>query len=192
MKELKEEFLKQEYWSKSQAFLLPLSGLAKTQIYKLESYLFWEKYSIEDYHLIVKFTYDNYDEFVENCNKVIFPALDKSGYLIETHDVDNTCIMVLDISEWALDIELFLKGKYSKMSREAKELITTYHYTYANRKNNISIDIQAALEPNSKYEVLGGLTPIEYVAETYELPLEELRKLGEIGGIYSKEKETLI
>ncbi len=184
------ELLKSEYWSKSQAFLLPLSGLSKTLTYKLESYLFWEKYSIEDYYLVVKFTYDDYDGFVDYCRRKIFPDLDRNGHLVETYDFESQCVMILDVSYWAKDIELFLKGKYSKFSKEAKELITEHHIYY-DKGNRISIDIKAALEPNLKQEVLGGLTPIEYAAETYGLPLWELKKLGEVGGIYHKEKETL-
>lgn len=184
------ELLKNKYWSKSQAFLLPLTGIAKTQLYKLQSYLFWERYSIEDYFLIVKFTYDNYDNFVANCQKVIFPHLDKEGYAIECYDFGNQSVMVLDISKWASDIEMFLKGKYSKLSEAAKDKIVEYH-TYYDRGNKIEIDIQACLEPNTKYDILDKMTPIEYVAETYGLNLSELMKVGEVGGIYHKQHETL-
>lgn len=184
------ELLKSEYWSKSEAFLLPLTGLTRTQKYKLESYLFWENYSIEDYYLIIKFTYDNYDEFVEYCRRMVFPALDRSGYLVESYDFKNETVFVLNMSEWAKDIEMFLIGKYSKMSRDAKDTIIEYH-TFYDKGNKIIIEIQAAIEPNIKYDVLEKMTPIEYVAENYGLPYEELKKGGEIGGIYNKEKETL-
>ena len=65
------------YWSKSQTFLLPLTGLKKTIKYTIKSYLFWEDYSIENYQIMVVFLYDNYDEFVDYCKKKIFPVLDK-------------------------------------------------------------------------------------------------------------------
>lgn len=184
------ELLKSEYSSKSQSFLLPLTGLTRTQKYKLESYLFWEKYSIEDYYLIIKFTYDNYDEFIEYCKRVVFPILDRNGYLVESYDFDNQCVMILNLSEWALDIEMFLKGKYSKMSRDAKDTIYEYH-TFFDRGNKILIDIKATLYPNANYDILDKMSAIEYVAENYGLPLEELKKIGEIGAIYDKEKETL-
>lgn len=184
------ELLKSEYWSKSEAFLLPLTGLTRTQKYKLESYLFWENYSIEDYYLTIKFTYDNYDEFVDYCKRMVFPALDRSGYLVESYDFGNETVFVLNISEWAKDIEMFLIGKYSKMSRDAKDAIVEYH-TFYDKGSKIMIEIQAAIEPNIKYDVLEKMTPIEYVAENYGLPYEELKKGGEVGGIYNKEKETL-
>lgn len=184
------ELLKTEYWSKSEAFLLPLTGLARTQKYKIETYLFWENYSIEDYYLVVKFTYENYNEFVDYCRRIVFPVLDKNGYLVESYDFVNETVLVLNISEWAKDIEMFLVGKYSKMSRDAKDTIVEYH-TFYDKGNKIMIEIQAAIEPNVKYDVLEKKTPIEYVAENYGLSYDELKKGGEVGGIYNKEKETL-
>lgn len=184
------DLLKEEYWSKSAAFLLPLTGLARTQKYKLESYLFWEKYSIEDYYLIIKFTYDDYDEFLNYCKRAVFPVLDRNGYLTESFEYGNECVMILNISEWAFDIEKFLQGRYSKMSRDAMDTIKEYH-TFFDKGNKILIEIKASLEPNTKFPLLDGMSPIEYAAENYGLPLEELRKVGEIGGIYNKQKETL-
>ena len=141
--------------------------------------------------LIIKFKYDNYEEFVHYCRRIIFPVLDRNGYLTETYDFGHETIMILDISEWALDIEMFLKGKYSKMSKDAKELIVDFHTFYDNGAK-IMIEISASLDPNGKFGVLGNMSAIEYVAENYGLPLAELKKTGELGGIYDKEKETLL
>lgn len=184
------EVFKKEYWSKSNAFLLPLTGLPKALEYKLESYLFWENFSVEDYYIILVFNYDNYDDFLEYCKKNIFPILDRNTCLIESHDYDNQTVFVVDISEWAMDVEKFLKGRYSKFSPPAKDIITDYHIYY-DKGNKIDIKIQASLEPNEKYSILGDMTAIEYVSENYEIPYDELKKIGELGGIYSKEKETL-
>ena len=46
---------KGEYWSKSEAFLLPLTGMAKSQKYPVRSYLFWRDYTIENYQLIIEY-----------------------------------------------------------------------------------------------------------------------------------------
>lgn len=184
------EVLKKEYWSKSEAFLLPLTGLTKTQKYEMKTFLFWNDYTIENYNLIVKFKYDDYEEFLKYCRRVVFSILDTNNYLIETYDFGNETIMVLDISEWALDIEMFLRGKYSKMSGDAKDIITEFH-TFYEKGAKILIEISASLDPNVRYPVLGGQTAIEYVAENYGLPLDELKKVGELGGIYDKEKESL-
>lgn len=185
------EILKDKYWSKSEAFLLPLTGLAKSQKYHLRTFLFWNEYSIEDYNLILKFSWDNYPDFVTHCRRVIFPVLDRNGYLVETYDFDKETVMVLNISEWALDVEMFLKGKYSKMSRDAKDTIQEFH-TFYDKGPKIMIEISASLDPNDKCLILGNQTPIEYVADTYGLDLVELKKVGELGGIFDKEKETLV
>lgn len=185
------EVLKKEYWSKSQVFLLPLTGLTKSQKYDIKSYLYWNDYSIENYNLILRFRYTSYEEFLKYAKRVIFPTLDKNGYLIETHDFDNETVMVLDMSEWARDIEMFLLGKYSRMSGDAKDIIMEFH-TFYEKGYKIMIEISAALNPNDKFPLLGNMTAIEYVAEQYELNLEELKKIGELGGIYDKDKETLI
>ncbi len=181
---------KGQYWSKSETFLLPLVGLSKSQKYPIKTYLFWRDYSIENYHLIIKFSYSNYDEFLAYCNRIVFPILDKNLYVIECYDFENETIFILDISEWALDIEMFLKGKYSKFSKQAKDKIIKYH-TYFDKGEKLEIEISAVIEPNIKYGLLGGLTAIEYVADNYEIPLGELKKVGELGSIYDKEKETL-
>lgn len=185
------EILRSEYWSKSEAFLLPLTGISKGHKYPLETYLFWDDYSIENYNLVVKFTYDNYDEFLEYCRKVVFPVWDRKGYIVESHDFGKETVFILDISEWALDVQMFLAGRYSKMSKEAKEIIQDYHIYYTKGKPQIEIEIAATLDPYRKHDILDGMSSIEYVSEYYGLPLPELQKVGEIGGIYNKEKETL-
>lgn len=179
-----------EYWSKSETFLLPLTGLSRSQKYPMKSYLFWGEYSIENYHLIIKFSYDNYNSFITYCNKTIFPILDKNLYLIETYDFDKESIFILDLSEWALDIEMFLKGKYSKFSRQAKERIIEYH-TYFDKGAKVPVEISVILEPNVKYRLLGDVTAFEYVADNYGIPLNHLKEIGELGNPYNEEKETL-
>lgn len=181
--------LKTEYWSRADAFLYPLTGLRRSEDYEMESYLFWNDYSIEDYRLIVTFRYNNYDKFLQWCKDGIFPSLDKRGYLVETYDIGDRSIFILDMSEWALDIDLFIQGKYSKFSKEAKEMIEKYH-TF--NKNKIPIHIYAVLYPTMKMKLLDNLSPIEYVAENYGISLIELEKLAEIGSLYDEMSETLL
>lgn len=185
------EILKSGYWSKSYAFLLPLTGISRTQKYPMTTYLFWEDYSIENYNLMVKFTYDNYGEFVEYCRKVIFPIWDRNGYIVESHDFDKATVFILDISEWASDIQMFLVGKYSRMSRDAKDTIQEFHIFYNKGEAQLEIEIAATLDPLKKHDILEGMNSLEYVAEYYGLPLPELQKLGEIGGIYNRKEESL-
>jgi hypothetical protein len=67
------EVLKSEYWSKADAFLLPLTGLKKEQPYELNSYLFWKDYSVKDYKLILSFSYEDYETFVTWCRDRCVP-----------------------------------------------------------------------------------------------------------------------
>lgn len=184
------EVLKDKYWSKSQAFLLPLTGLSKILVYPVESYLFWEEYSIENYQLILHWKWKNYDTFLTYCKRSIFPVLDKGSCLTEVFDGEGSSVFIVDISEWALDVEMFLKGKYSKMSGDAKDTIDEYHKFY-DRGSKLPPEISAAIEPNTKFKAYGDRSAIEYVAENYGLDIEELTKIGELANPYDKKKETL-
>ena len=53
------EIFRSQYWSKSEAFLLPLTGISRILKYPFETFLFWDDYSIENYNLMVTFTYDD-------------------------------------------------------------------------------------------------------------------------------------
>ncbi len=185
-----EEVIKDhEYWSKAYAFLLPLTGLSKNEEFELSAYLFWRDYSIDNYNLIISFSYEDEEKFKEYCTNRLFPILDKKGYLVENYDIQGRSIFILDISEWALDIEMFKLGKYSKFSKEMKSKIETFHLI---TKGSIPWYIWAALNPNMKKDKLGGKTPIEYVAHHYGLDLDEMLKVGEIGSAYDVMSETLI
>lgn len=182
--------LKSEYWSKADAFLLPLTGLQKNEQFELNSYLFWNDYSVEDYKLILSFSAEDQDEeFQKYYKRHLFKILDKKCCLVESYDIQGRSIFVLDMSEWAMDIEQFLAGKYSKFSSEVKELIQRFH-TF--NGSQIPIYIYSVLYPNKKMQLLDGLSPIEYVSRNYDFDLDTLKKLGEVGGKYNEMEETLL
>ncbi len=178
--------LKKLNWS--DAFLLPLTGLRKDDKFDMRSHLFWNEYNINDYKLILTFSCDDYHGMLDYCKNNVFPILDKKGYLSESYDIDGKCIFVLDMSEWAKDIEMFILGRYSKFSKVAKNIIEKFH---TKRNGDIPISIKAPLYPNMEMLILGNRTPIEYVAAEYELNLSEMKRLGEIGSIYNAVNETL-
>lgn len=181
--------LKKENWS--DAFLLPLTGLRKNDKFDMHSHLFWNQYNIHDYKLILTFSSRNYQDLMEHCSRYVFPVLDKKGYLLENYDIQDKCIFILDMSEWAKDIEMFIMGKYSKFSKEAKGLIEKYH-TYGKGDGQIQVHIMAALYPNLAMDILDKKTPIEYVSEEYGLNYEDMKRIGEIGSIYDAMSETLL
>lgn len=179
----------EEYIRKADMFLLPLTGLKKDNNYDIKAYLFWRDYSIHDYKLILCFSYENLEEFTEYCRKNIFPVLDKKGYILENYDVEGRSIFILDMSEWAMDIQMFILGKYSKLSREAKEKIKEYHKS---PKGSIAASIYGIINPTMVIESLDNKSFMEYIALYYDLDLEELKKMGETGSIYDRMSETLI
>lgn len=182
------EVIKKDYWSRSDAFLLPLVGLPKDFSFNLRSFLFWDRNSIEDYKLTI--SYSSYDQagLMDHCQKKVFPILDEGGYLLENYDIDNQSVYVLDMSRWASDIEKFTQGKYSRFSNEAKALIEKFH-TFKGSK--ISIHVYAVLYPHTPLEILGRKTAMDYVAENYGFNVDDLKEIGELGSIYDRRMETL-
>lgn len=196
--------LKTEYWSKSDAFMLPLTGIQKTKEFDIKSYLYWDDYSIEDYKLIVKVEYGHrYEDFKQYLRDVIFSS--KKSLVMQSFDYEGFTILIYDISNWYKDIEIFLTGKYSRMSEDAKSTIENYHIFYENKKPKVNISIYACLYPNiapDPKSVLDNMTPIEYVIKHYvmvgkpdRIDLETakaIRDCGELCSIYDKSKETLV
>lgn len=182
------DVLEKEYWSKADAFLLPLTGLAMENVYNVKSYLYWKEYSIENYNLILVFEYDDYEEFMSYSRTVLFPLLDKKSPVIETFDIEGKSIFILDISEWAMDIEMLLAGKYSKFSKQMKLKIETFHMF---EPHKVPVQIFSVLYPFKEQRIFNGKSSIEYVAENYDFNIELLRGIGELGSICIQEHETL-
>jgi hypothetical protein len=167
--------------SKADAFILPLTGINKEVGKLIKSYLSWEKCNIEDYKFVI--TLD------ENEKSAIEKVLSMcKNYISENYQKNNKEIFILDISEWALDIEMFLSGKYSKFSDDAKKKIMYYH---VNNKV-LPTEIYTTLFPNKPIQLYDGKTAIEKLAEDYGFDLEEMKKIGEVGSIVQIEKETLL
>lgn len=193
--------LRKEYWNRADAFLTPLTGLRKDERFDPKSFLFWNDNTIHDYKLTISYNNEDPDQCLAFCKKHVFPILDRNNYLLENYDVKGRTIFVLDISDWAVDIQHFLNGKYSKFSKQAKDMIENYH-TFA--KDKIPIHIYAVLYPNTPMEMLGSIsgirerrdwyTPIEYICrpDTYDLDYDVIKKIGEIGTLYSVETESLL
>lgn len=176
------EILKPEYIKKGDNFILPLTELSKKL--KINSYLFWEDYSIENYNLVIEV-----DEKEDVINEYVIPVLNKNNYIIECYEDLGKTYFILDLTEWYTDIEFILKGSYSKISGRAKVLFEKFHSM--NNSAPIAVAIYGIIHPNVKLEVLDLKTPIDYIIEHYKFDEDLLRKVGEIGGIYKKEEETL-
>lgn len=181
--------LKDAYFSKADAFVLPLTGLQSIEPFEVNSYLFWRDHSIHDYKLTVVFNYENYSDFLDYCRNYLFPLWDKRAYILESYDFPERTVFVLDLSEWAFDIEKFLAGQYSKLNQKVKDTIFNFHNSTT---LGIPIHIYAILYPKRKMQSLDGMTPIEYVSKHYEFNEEVLMKLGELGSLFDSKNETLL
>lgn len=178
------------YWRKSDTFLLPLTGLPNNKLFNMKSYLFWNDYGVDNYQLILTFDYEEYDQFIRHLKTNILPYLDKNSCILESYDYENKSVFVLDMSEWAIDIEMFMVGKYSKLSREAKLAIEKFYLNPATGK--LTIQIWGILYPHSETETLDNMTALDYMIKGYGLDAQAIRKIGEVGSIFDREQETLV
>lgn len=182
------DVFKNEYWSVAETMILPLTGLASSTQYPVNAYMFWKEHRVDDFELTL--VYDSDSEGLDKyLREKVYPILDKKSYLIESHDILGRSIFVLNMAEWALDIQMCLEGKYSKLSKEAKSLIERYHRC---DRDKIPRYIWVALYPDKITTLFNNKTAIEYCAEEYGLDFELLKSVGELGIKYDSFKETLL
>ena len=185
------QLFKNEYWSKSTAFLLPLTGLKKPNFPEviITGYAFYKNYSIYNNQFIVniKYTEENlYDIYYKDQVSKIYPK----AALMEIYKIDeDNNVFIFDFTYWYKDLDKFLTGKYSKFSDEAKDIIVNFHL---NKGNDIPVHIYSVLFPHEELPILDDMSGLEYACEHYNLDSEYMHKLGEIGSLYNKEKEILL
>lgn len=183
------ELLKTTYFSKADTFLYPLCGHSKVENsddLEIESFLFWKNFSVYDYKLIVSISGENSENYI---NQIFLPKICKTTKVSMYFTSAQKNIFIIDMSEWMLDIEMFIEGKYSKLSREAKNRIVKYH---TDEKGEIKLWISSILTPDKPRDLLNKMTPLKYVSLYYEFDEEEMLKIGEIGPKFDTFQETLL
>lgn len=121
------EELYKEYFQKSKTFLYPLLGFSRVyQPMVKEVFLSWDGYTkLEDKHLICVFKKNDSEKWsnFEINNLMTHPLLIESIAIN-----DNKVIYIFDFSVpgYVEDFDLFIKGKYSKLSINAKKHIAKY------------------------------------------------------------------
>lgn len=165
-----------DYFQKSMFFLYPLLRLNKkvNKILPKNTFLEMEGY-IEpgEYKLICVFHTDDEDffEFEQvwvSSNKQLFDKL-------EIGDLD-VVVYVFDLSEFKEDFDLFLEGKYSKMSPEVKNKIMQF-YEYGTLTYEY---VKSFLYPEDYYSTYSQILSVD---ETL------LRSNVELCSPYDSEKE---
>lgn len=115
-----------KYFQKSTTFLYPLLGFEKNRnLAPLVAFLTWEnRFTVDDRKLICFFKRHKNDQMFADfeLNKLLnHPMLDFCEELPE-----DSIVYVFDMTPVASDYDLFLQGKYSKMSGDAKDKIAHY------------------------------------------------------------------
>lgn len=189
------------YFSKSRAFLLPLTGITQIPDFEIRSYVKWDNYSIYNYELVVRVEYGyRFETFQEYLKTNLLS--DGRSIAREVYDFEGFSIIVFDLSAWSKDVEEFLKGRYSKFSRDAKAAIISYHTVYKNKKPEIGLITNSCIYPDVPQEALDNMTPLEYAIKHYvstpyrariDTQTERMwRDIGELCSICDEEKETLV
>lgn len=165
-----------KYFQKSRSFLYPLLGFTK-KIHPgpLCTYLGYGTINPEHRKLICLFECDPspaFQKFQED--KLMASPLYENHKLVEGY-----LVYVFDLSNYQKDWDLFLEGKYSKLSEYTKQAIKNYYgsdsYEYQ--------FIDTYLYPDKYFELYSNLLDIEE---------STLKSVGELCDQYDKGKEVLI
>jgi hypothetical protein len=117
----------QQYFQKSFCFLYPFLGFHRTKDPKPDqTYLEWpdECLTIDDKKLICVYKKDNTEKWnTFEKSKLITHRMLHSCVLVD----DTTVVYIFDLNHMAADYEIFLNGKYSKLSANAKKMITDFY-----------------------------------------------------------------
>jgi hypothetical protein len=168
--------LYRKYFQKSFTFLYPLLEFKKKVKYRPEqTYIVWDGvYNKDARKLICVYKREDSNEWrtFEREELVTHRMLD---YCLP---VDNDCIIyVFDFNIYKDDFDNFLNGKYSKMSKHAKQILTSYYGIHTPEW----VFIESYLFPESYFD--------KY-AEILEVDVKSLIKVGELCDLHDPEKET--
>ena len=166
-----------KYFQKSRFFLYPLLNIKGKDIeVPKNSYLILteEGISEKDYKLICHFKKVKlYDIFEKKY--IVNHSLLESILIAENEQED--AIYVFNLAAFKKDIDLFLKGKYGKLSYKVKQKIISFYST----KNMIYDYMDSFLFPVDYYDVYSNILNV---------PISVLKEAEELTDVYNQEKET--
>jgi len=114
-----------KYFQKSKVFIYPLLGIKKGIDFVPENtYMCWDTlYNTGDYKLICSYIVEDSPEFRKFEERVIF----SNKHYHDFHEIDKEHMLyAFDLSSYKNDINLFLQGKYSKLSDDTMEIILNF------------------------------------------------------------------
>ena len=168
--------LYKKYFQKSKIFMYPLLGIERGNVAPEEVYFsIRDKYKPEDRKLVL--VYDprmdlKYESFKEDRlvnHKLLHERLE---------DQNGNDIFVFDMSSFAADWDIFISGKYSKMSLKIRNKIL--HFFEKNSGNYIYVN--SFLFPEKWFK---------RYAEILDVSEELLKEVGELCDVPNPQKEQL-
>lgn len=138
----------QEYFQKSEIFLLPLSGISNIGTFKPHgTYLYYSgEESIENYMLIVHYSNET------QLFKIFEKELLKNPKLVSSYQSDRGRIYIFDLIQHAWDVACVVNGFYSEISNKGRAKILAYH----------NISSKGDPKPDKYAEI--GVNPSKYYA----------------------------
>ena len=165
-----------KYFQKSKVFLYPLLGIKRgVKIIPSETYLAWDDVKAEDMKLICLYHPNKSNEYEKYEKEILL----KHNRLHDIKIIDqHNKVFIFDFSDLKKDWNYFIKGAYSKISKESKGKILRF------------------FDPHSANHVYmkSYLIPDKYFndyAECLGVDVNMLERVGELCGTPDLEKETL-
>jgi hypothetical protein len=175
---MKISSLYKDYYQKSKVFLYPCLYIKRGASMSLqETYLVWDNmYSLSDYKLISVYdlTPDTKFKTFESI-KLLGNKLFDTFFELE----NGQGAYVFDFSEHKDDYDKIVEGRYSQLSNSHKVCVKNF---FSNNKNHLTY-IQSYLHPDRFYDMY---------AELLSVPVEDLKRVGELCSKPDLEKETLL
>lgn len=170
--------LYRKYFQKSFTFLYPLLEFKKSVKQKpLQTYIVWsDVYDTSSRKLICVYKKEDTDQWrtFEREELLNHRMLD---YCLPAHD--ENIVYVFDFNIYKEDFDNFINGKYSKMSKRAKQILTSYYGIHTPEW----VFVESYLFPESYFD--------KY-AEILQVDVNELKKVGELCDMLDFEKETYL
>jgi len=164
-----------KYFQKSYTFLYPLLGFHKTKHPKPDqTFVSWTGvFGTGDRKLICVFEKEDTDAWRKFESEVLITH----KFLDHCTPIDDKNIAyVFDLNSIAEDYDNFIKGKYSRMSAEAKKILTDYYGVHTPEW----VYIESFLFPEKYYKQYADILAIEE---------ELLREVGELCEMYDPVQE---
>lgn len=170
--------LYKDYFQKSRVFLYPALEIKRgSSVMPISTHIAWEgRYKPEDRKLICLYYLREDEEFVRfEKNKLLNNPLFFDFKQVE----DDKGVYVFDFSQYKEDFDLFMQGKYSKMSAVHKKKVKSYYGVY----NTNFVYIESYLNPEKYFGMYSEMLGVE---------VDELRKVGELCNPPDIMKESLV